>query len=87
MKLILILGLALALMACEPETKDIKQNYIVPEELSDCTFTLMKNTDGESMRVVRCPNSTISTSYNVGKTRQTTVVIDGVEYIKKETSK
>jgi len=39
-----------------------------------------------SITVIRCPNSSTTTEYLVVKHTETTVVIDGVEYVKKQSS-
>jgi hypothetical protein len=75
----------LALAGCDTQqaakhTVDLKQ---VPG-LEDCTY-YMVDPGGTSpiMHVIRCPNSTTSTKYSVGKTTVNTVVIDGVEYVRR----
>lgn len=80
-KLLIIASIALAITGCTPSAKDISEQYTLPEELSDCTITYLQG-KYTYLNVVRCPNSTTSTTYRVGKTTQTTVVIDGETYIK-----
>jgi hypothetical protein len=81
--LIILAGLfILGLTGCD--NKYSTMNFpIIPDELKDCKFYNVQNEKGQSVNVVRCPNSATSTTYQVGKTRSTTVVIDGVEYIQK----
>lgn len=55
---------------------------ILPDDLKDCKFYRVDNEEGESLNIVRCPLSVTSTEYRQGKTRQTTVVIDGDTYQK-----
>lgn len=82
-KLLLVLLSMLSLSACDPSAQNI--NYpVLPSELKDCTFHHLFN-GSVSIYVTRCPNSTTSTKYASGKSSQTAVVIDGVEYVKKET--
>lgn len=80
-KLLIIASIALAIIGCTPSAKDISEQYTLPEELSDCTITYLQG-KYTYLNVVRCPNSTTSTTYRVGKTTQTTVVIDGETYVK-----
>ena len=73
---------ALMLAGCGPSS--VITNYPMPPELSDCSQYRLRDGDlGTTIVVVRCPNSTTSTTYPVGKSRSTTVVIDGVEYTPK----
>lgn len=76
------------LVACS-ETSNQTQNMNIPPELSDCIFFTVATKDGDrSVDVVRCPNSTVSTTreiYNAATKKHdkyTTVVIDGDEYVK-----
>jgi hypothetical protein len=80
-KLLIIASIALAITGYTPSAKDISEQYTLPEELSDCTITYLQG-KYTYLNVVRCPNSTTSTTYPVGKTTQTTVVIDGETYVK-----
>lgn len=82
-KLLIIASIALAITGCTPSAKDISEQYTLPEELSDCTITYLQG-KYTYLNVVRCPNSTTSTTYPVGKTTNTTVVIDGETYAKVE---
>lgn len=47
-----------------------------PPELQDCKIYYLENEGGNTITVVRCPNSDTSTTYRQGKTVRTTVVID-----------
>lgn len=85
-KLLLILSLAF-ISACSAEYDDKTAAYTkVPPELSDCKFYWMREEQGNpnGITVVRCPNSTTSTTAKVGKTQTTTVVIDGVPYVEQQ---
>jgi hypothetical protein len=76
MRLITIgaLGLALLAAGCEPSVSPA--NYPLPPELADCKpFDLSNGID--SITVVRCPNSTTSTTFRQGKHDETSVVVDG----------
>lgn len=82
-KLLTIAFIAIALSGCDPSARNISEQYAMPTELSDCTITLLQGKYNH-LNVVRCPNSSTSTTYRVGKTTQTTVVIDGTTYVKKD---
>lgn len=73
-KFTLILGLALALSACQPRTTEITQNFKVPTELEDCKVYILE-TSIKSLYVVRCPNSTVSTHTETGKNQRTHVTL------------
>lgn len=84
-KVCLATAALLALAACDTQqavkhTVDLKQ----VRGLEDCTYYVVDpgGISGQ-MRVIRCPNSTTSTRYNQGKTTVDTVVIDGVEYVRR----
>lgn len=79
---ILIPALAVNLLAgCSPSIEVAE--YPMPTELADCTQHRLS--DGfNKIIVVRCPNSTTSTTHRVGKTSRTNIVIDGVEYVPKQ---
>ena len=79
MKSLLVLAIAVLLVACEPETKDVTDKFLVPEEFSDCVFKRMGSTEGIIITIVRCPNSTVS-AIQSDKSHTTTIVIDGIKY-------
>lgn len=81
MKLLMIILSVIMLAGCEPSYKEKTQNFtILPDELKDCKFYDVRSNTGSNLKIVRCPNSTVSTTYNNGKTTLTTVVIDGKKY-------
>lgn len=87
MKYFIVL-LALILCGCDPSGSEITHTYsVMPEGLKDCKIYTISN-GGREVTVVRCPNSSTSTQYTVrrGKTNASvyTVVIDGVEYERKQ---
>ena len=82
-KILTIAFIAIAFSGCTPAAKDISVDYAMPEELKDCTITYLQG-KYTYLNVVRCPNSSTSTTYPVGKTTNTTVVIDGETYAKVE---
>ena len=69
---------AVVLAGCSPNYNSLSMP-VLPDELKDCKFYYVSN-GGVSMRIVRCPNSTTSTTYQDGKIKRTDVVIDGVTY-------
>lgn len=84
--LTLIIGL---LVGCgETRTEEIQTNYSLPHEMRDCQMFDMTSQSSQDIIVVRCPNSTTSTSYSIqqGKTRvqRRSVVVDGVTFIEEE---
>jgi hypothetical protein len=86
MKTLRNVGLVLVasiLAGCTPGVETMTYE-VLPDDLKDCKFYLLKNSSGDRMRVVRCPNSVTTTTYTSGKSTITTVVIDGVEYIQKK---
>lgn len=86
LKTALLISTILLLTGCTgPVNVDqtVAYSEAIPDELKDCSFHLVKGDwTTNHITVVRCPNSTVSTSYMQGKTQQTVVVIDGVEYVK-----
>jgi hypothetical protein len=78
MKKFAIILAVLVLSGCKNSYSDA--NFPVrPPELEDCKFFHLSNSDASHITVVRCPNSTTSTTSG-GKHKRTAVVIDGVEY-------
>lgn len=95
-KILLALVCAAALLAgCnenDPPKKgisyEVTNRYDMPAGLSGCTVYLVEgNSFATNLSVMRCPNSTTSTTYASGKTHKTVIVVDGIEYeaTKKET--
>jgi len=79
----MILAVLLAVGGCSNGYKE--QSFpIKPVELSDCRFFKLTNDDGNVITVARCPNSSTSTTYKSGKTTRSTVIIDGKQYVEKE---
>lgn len=79
--------LALGLVGCDrntttpavqdPSTKALQ----LTEGLEDCKiFQFQQWSGGSTITIVRCPNSTVSTTYPEGKTTATVITIDGVKY-------
>ena len=53
----------------------------MPMELADCRVFFVRDTSAGSMTVARCPNSTTTTSVQMGKVKAVAIVVDGVEYV------
>ena len=64
-KLILIAVLFLA-AGCDPTTKEIREDYQLPEGLKDCKVYKMESMSRD-LFVVRCPNSTTSVANHHNK--------------------
>lgn len=76
---------AILLTGCvETHTEEVQGRYSMPDELRDCQMFDMESKSSQDIIVVRCPNSTTSTSYSYqsGKSRheRRSVVIDGVTF-------
>ncbi len=78
LKLTAVLGALLA-VGCSDGARELKFKAM-PAELADCRVHEVSNSDGARMTVVRCPLSVTTAQVPNGKTRRTTVTIDGVEY-------
>jgi len=75
-----LLAVALVLAGCGPRAPLNKTDeYILPEHLKDCSITLI-NSGMRELYVVRCPNSTVSTKYQEGKTTKRVITVDGETY-------
>jgi hypothetical protein len=80
-KYLFALLLSVSVVGCSKGYTDYSASYDVrPPELADCKIYNLSNGHGGSITVGRCPNSTTSVTYNVGKTTATTIVVDGVTY-------
>ena len=86
MKYIGLALVAILLTGCvETRTEEVQGEYSMPDELRDCQMFDMESKSSQDIIVVRCPNSTTSTSYSYqsGKAHyeRRSVVIDGVKFI------
>lgn len=82
MKKILLVMFVVVLMGCDAKTVDTSSRYVLPAELSDCKFYYIQGEGlSQTLHVVRCPNSSTSTTWNEqqGKSAVTksATVIDG----------
>lgn len=86
-KVLLVSSCALLLAACNSAdaTRETTHNYkrYLPPELVDCKVFVLDPPYGAKLHVVRCSNSTTSTTERQGKVDVNVVTIDGVEYVKK----
>lgn len=81
MKKALLALVVLLLVGCEPSTKEKTGDFILPPDLKDCR--IYKLFDGsETITTMRCPNSSTSTEYIVGKSTRTSIVVDGETYVR-----
>lgn len=79
-KVLAVLMVVALLSGCEMETKEVTHTFLLPKGLEDCSIYSMSATSGAHIQAVRCPHSSTASTYKVGKSTQTTIVIDGVEY-------
>lgn len=72
---IAILGVFLALAGCQPSARE--ESYpVLPDGLKDCKFYTISQGNLGYMRVVRCPNSSTSATYPVGKSVAHSAVVE-----------
>lgn len=82
-------GAALLLPILLGGCKDSAQEVsfpVLPPGLADCKFYVLQNSGGTQITVARCPNSATTTNYTKGKSRETVIVVDGVQYEKMSAS-
>ena len=61
-KIALISGISLLLLTgCNPSTKEVSKDFVIPPGLNDCQFFDMTRAGGREVIVVRCPHSVVST--------------------------
>jgi len=78
-----LIGLTLVLVAgCTPSASE-KVWPVLPDGLKDCKFYELMDSSGNTMKIARCPASTTTMNYKMGKAQATTITIDGEEYTKK----
>ncbi len=66
---------ALLLAGCDAYTDDVSDRYQLPKGLQDCEVYRMTASRGKDLYVIRCPNSTTTTSYQDNKQEVNTVTI------------
>jgi hypothetical protein len=72
MKLFTISVLGLAVMGCTPQSS-LKQDVVMPDELSHCKMYEMNDSSGRNLYVVHCPDATTTTIS--GKHKKSVTVI------------
>lgn len=81
--LMCVVLLVLAVTGCEREVHE-STYYPLPKELEHCKqYESKASGPGGRMTIIHCPNATTTTQI-AAKTPKKVVVIDGVEYEKKE---
>ena len=75
MKKLIIAFLMVGFIGCEKSTEEISGTFNMPEELKDCKMYSLSN-GVSSVKVVRCPQSSTSTTYNCGKTTCSTMSVE-----------
>lgn len=77
MNKLLLLAAAVLLTACEPGYKDQTARFpILPPELKDCKVYRIEADGPGHIKVVRCPNSTVTTVASSGKNNAMTTIVD-----------
>lgn len=79
MNKLIMAGMVFILSGCAKETVSISGNYDIPKELLDCNIYYMRSDVSRNLTVIRCPNSSTTTSYSeqhgkATKTRNITVI-------------
>ena len=69
----LIIIALLLLTGCSNSYKELSFP-VLPDGLKDCQFFLITNTSGYQLQVIRCPGSSVSTTYKTGKSTQSVLV-------------
>lgn len=75
--------LTVGLAGCSNSASEMRFSAM-PPELKDCKIFAVSNDSGSHIKVARCPNSTTTTTYSQGKSQASVIVVDGVEYERKE---
>lgn len=83
MKKVILILIMLTLTGCNDPgvstSPTIDASLKMEKGLADCKAYIV-NSKNNTIAVIRCPNATVSTTYNSNKTTVTNVVIDGVSY-------
>lgn len=73
MKNIFLCILILSFVGCDAKTVDMTSEYKLPPELNDCNFYYVRGGgSSKDLYVVRCPNSSTSTTWNEQQGKTTT---------------
>lgn len=75
--------LTVGVLGCSNSATEV--NYPVrPPEMEDCKIYRLTNDAGEEVTVARCQNSTTTTNSRSGRRAVAAIVVDGVEYVRRE---
>jgi len=84
MKVLLTMLMMCFLVGCENSYEKI-DFPVKPKELNDCSFYNLENKSGNSVSVVRCPNSSTTSTYQDSEGNSyVTYVTDGADNIPAE---
>ncbi len=73
--LMLLLVLSLTLVSCTPSTQS-KTDIVLPSGLKDCKMFKLRDSWGDTIYVMRCPNSSVST-LSGAETPNRSIAVDG----------
>jgi hypothetical protein len=76
-KLIVVLFGLLLLPSCTPAGVTTDNSIILTGGLSDCTYHVVSKGYGSDIRVIRCPNSSVTTKWQYGKVSKNAVIVEG----------
>lgn len=79
-----LLAAALLLAGCKEGAEPVPFKAM-PKELEGCVLYDITTADSRNVLLARCPHSTTSLEYRMGKSQRRSIVVDGVEYAEKET--
>jgi hypothetical protein len=72
-----ILVFAVMISGCAPSAEERTANFtVMPDGLKDCKIYRISDGMMVGITVVRCPNSSTTSSTHVGKTKKTVTTID-----------
>lgn len=69
--------LVILIAGCDDRPVETTNKYLLPAGLDDCKLYVIGSFMGGYINVVRCPNSSVSTSWGCGKSTCHSSVIDG----------
>ena len=75
MKKLIMALVIVCLIGCGKSTEEISGSFNFPEELKDCKMYILSN-GIKYVIIVRCPQSSTSTTYNCGKTTCSSMTVE-----------
>lgn len=76
-KLFVTIVCTFALVGCfNQNSVELTSKFNIPKELSDCKIYFVGTNRGSGLTVVRCPNSSTTTSYKQGKATRTITLVE-----------